>query len=101
MRDTRRLNPEHSSGVQSSEGAGFRVAPSPPRSFGGELAMPVGSVDARCPLCGVSILSVGRGGCVLSEALHPVPLYTQGGCGYMLCDDCGILTQLPTGLTLN
>ena len=60
------------------------------------------TVDARCPLCGVSILSVGAGGCVLSEALHPVPLYTQiGGGGYMLCDDCGMLAELPAGLTLN
>lgn len=63
--------------------------------------MTTGSVDARCPLCGVSILSVGRGGRVLTEAIHPVPLYTQGGSGYMLCGDCGFLAQLPSGLTLN
>ena len=61
------------------------------------------AVDARCPLCGESILSVGLGGRIVSEDLHPVPLYTHGGGGegYMLCDDCGFLAQLPLTLTLN
>jgi hypothetical protein len=59
-------------------------------------------VDARCPLCGTSILSVSRGGHITAEDLHAVPLYNNGSCeGYMLCDDCGLLTELPTDLTLN
>jgi len=61
------------------------------------------AVDARCPLCGESILSVDRGGRVTSEDLHPVALYRSGGSGegYMLCDDCGLLAELPTDLTIN
>jgi len=61
------------------------------------------AVDARCPLCGDSILSVGRGGRVMAEDLHPVPLYRSGraGEGYMLCDDCGVLAELPLDITLN
>jgi hypothetical protein len=60
-------------------------------------------VDARCPLCGTSILSVGRSGRVLAEDLHPVPLFKAGhsGEGYMLCDDCGVLAELPSDITLN
>jgi hypothetical protein len=60
-------------------------------------------VDAQCPLCGASILHIGRGGRVQSEDLHPVPLYRLGriGEGYMLCDDCGVLAELPRDLTLN
>jgi hypothetical protein len=61
------------------------------------------AVDARCPLCGCAILSVGSGGRVMAEDLHPVPLHRRGGAGegYMLCDDCGILAELPRDLTLN
>ena len=60
-------------------------------------------VDARCPLCGVSILSVSSGGQVLAEDLHPVPLYRRGrfGEGFMLCDECGMLADLPPDVTLN
>ncbi|HET7747530.1 MAG TPA: hypothetical protein VFM29_09540 [Vicinamibacteria bacterium] len=60
-------------------------------------------MDARCPLCGESILSVDRGGRVVSDDLHPVPLFTarRGGEGYMVCDDCGFLAQLRTSMTLN
>jgi len=63
----------------------------------------VGSVDARCPLCGASILSIGQGGHVTAEDLHPIPLYRRGGAGegYMLCDDCGVLAELPADITLN
>lgn len=52
---------------------------------------------ARCPLCGVQILSIGRGGHVMAEDLHPVPMHKRGGSGegYMLCDDCGVLAELP------
>jgi hypothetical protein len=61
------------------------------------------AVDSRCPLCGAQVLSVGRSGRVLSEDLHPVALFRAGGAtqGYTLCDDCGLLANLPTELTLN
>jgi len=61
------------------------------------------AVDARCPLCGSSILTVSRGGHVVSEDLHPVPLRQshRPGEGYMLCDDCGMLADLPLNSTLN
>jgi hypothetical protein len=60
-------------------------------------------VDARCPLCGESILSINRGGHVETADLHPVPLYRRRGTGegYMLCDDCGVLAELPSDITLN
>ena len=60
------------------------------------------AVDARCPVCGSSILAVGRSGRVLTEDLHPIPLHrSRGGEGYMVCDDCGVLAELPANLTLN
>lgn len=61
------------------------------------------AVDARCPLCDESILTVSRAGRVLSEDLHPVPLHRRqrAGEGYMLCDDCGMLADLPVNSTLN
>jgi hypothetical protein len=61
------------------------------------------AVDARCPLCRASILTVNSHGLVLSEDLHPVPLYRshRPGEGYMLCDDCGMLADLPLNSTLN
>jgi len=59
------------------------------------------AVNACCPLCGSSVLSVSAAGRVLSEDLHPIALSRDRGRGYMLCDDCGILADLPTDLTLN
>lgn len=61
------------------------------------------AVDAHCPLCRASILTVSRGGHVISEDLHPVPLRRSNrpGEGYMLCDDCGVLADLPQNSTLN
>jgi hypothetical protein len=61
------------------------------------------AVDAHCPLCGTSILTVNHGGHVVSEDLHPVPLRRSNrpGEGYMLCDDCGMLADLPMNSTLN
>ena len=61
------------------------------------------AVDASCPLCGESILSIGPGGVVETEDLHPVRLstHTRPGEGYMLCDECAFLAELPAGLTLN
>ena len=63
----------------------------------------VAAVEAHCPLCGSSILSIGQGGRVQAEDLHPVPLYRthRAGEGYMLCDECGLLAELPGELTLN
>ena len=67
------------------------------------MAAPTLAVDAHCPLCGTSILSVSRGGHVLREDLHPVPLHRtrRVGEGYMLCDDCGMLADLPLDSILN
>jgi hypothetical protein len=76
-----------------------------PRSAHREVNMAafVVAVDARCPLCGALVLSVGRGGRVSAEDLHPVPLHRRGGAveGYMVCDQCAVLAQLPADLTLN
>jgi hypothetical protein len=59
------------------------------------------AVSARCPLCGSRVLSVNRAGHVLSDALHPVALGRENGSGYTLCEDCGVLADLPSDLTLN
>ncbi|OFV86832.1 MAG: hypothetical protein A2V74_01800 [Acidobacteria bacterium RBG_16_70_10] len=59
------------------------------------------AIQARCPLCGASVLSSGRGGHVVEGALHPVPLGEDVTRGYTLCDDCGVLADLPANLTLN
>jgi hypothetical protein len=67
------------------------------------MAAFVVAVDACCPLCGVSILSIGRGGRVESSDLHPVALYRSrvAGRGYMVCDDCGTLAELSASITRN
>ncbi|PYQ24372.1 MAG: hypothetical protein DMF79_01950 [Acidobacteria bacterium] len=59
------------------------------------------AVTACCPLCGSSVLSVSGAGRVLSEEGHPIALTGDRARGYMLCDDCGMLADLPTDLTLN
>jgi hypothetical protein len=59
------------------------------------------AVSACCPLCGSPVLSIGRAGHVVEEDLHPIQLGRQLGRGYSLCDDCGVLADLPTNLTLN
>ena len=62
------------------------------------------AVDSRCPLCGDSVLSVSSTGRVLSDDLHPIALFAKRGGGmqgYSLCDDCGVLADLPAELTLN
>ncbi len=61
----------------------------------------IASVQALCPLCGSPVLSLGRSGRVLAEDLHRIQLGTESGRGYTLCDDCGVLANLPTDLTLN
>jgi hypothetical protein len=61
------------------------------------------AVDASCPLCRRSILTVSRGGVMTEEDVHPVPLRRSNrpGEGYMLCDDCGVLADLPLNSTSN
>jgi hypothetical protein len=61
----------------------------------------IATIQAQCPLCGSPVLSIGRGGKVMSEDLHPILLGPDIGRGYSLCDDCGVLADLPTNLTLN
>jgi hypothetical protein len=61
----------------------------------------IAAVQALCPLCGSPVLSVGRSGRVFSEDLHPIQLGPEFGRGYTLCDDCGVLADLPTNLTVN
>jgi hypothetical protein len=59
------------------------------------------SVNACCPLCGSPVLSIGRTGRVLGESVHPIQFGPDLGRGYTLCDECGVLADLPTHLTLN
>lgn len=59
------------------------------------------AVSAQCLLCGTPVLSVGSGGRVVSEDLHPVVVGPEAGKAFMLCDECGVLADLPTNLTLN
>lgn len=61
------------------------------------------AVDARCPVCGAPILSVGLSGRVLAQDLHFVPLrtYDRRGGQYTVCEDCGRLAELTADLTLN
>ncbi len=61
----------------------------------------IATVQACCPLCGSPVLSVSRGGRVFDEDVHPIQLGRETGRGYMLCDDCAILADLPGDLTLN
>lgn len=67
------------------------------------MATFITAVDARCPLCGTHILTIGEDGRVTAEELRPIPIHKGGrsGEGYMLCDECGVLAQLPSDLTLN
>jgi hypothetical protein len=58
-------------------------------------------VEARCPLCGSPVLSVARTGKVVAFDLRAIPIGQELGRGYTLCDSCGILADLPSGLTLN
>jgi len=62
------------------------------------------AVDARCPVCGAPILSVGSTGRVLAQDLHLVPLRAhekRAGQAYTVCDDCGMLAEMSPDITLN
>ena len=59
------------------------------------------AMEARCPLCGSPVLSVARSGRVIALELRTIPLANDFTRGYTLCDDCGVLADLPAGLTLN
>ena len=61
----------------------------------------IAAVQALCPLCESPVLTVGRSGRVFSEDLYPIQLGPELGRSYTLCDDCGLLANLPTNLTLN
>ena len=58
-------------------------------------------VEARCPLCGSPVLSVARSGRVFVLEVRAIQLGSESGRGYTLCDDCGVLADLPSNLTLN
>src|SRR5262245_49987786 len=95
-----RLNLRRRSGVESIEG--WRGGPG--RGPAGEITMAtfVAAFDTPCPLCGSPVLSLGRGGRVLAEDIHAIPLHRhRGGESYTLCDDCAVLALLPTDLTVN
>ena len=59
------------------------------------------TVGARCPLCGSPVLSLEPSGKIVAFGLRTVPLVGDLGRGYTLCDDCGVLADLPAGLTFN
>jgi hypothetical protein len=59
------------------------------------------TVEAHCPLCDSTVLSVARSGRVVSFDMRAIPLGSDFGRGYTLCDDCGVLAGLPAGVTLN
>jgi hypothetical protein len=59
------------------------------------------TIEAHCPLCGSPVLSVARSGRVVAIDLRAIPIGNEFGRGYTLCDDCGVLADLPAGLTLN
>ncbi len=61
------------------------------------------TMSARCPLCGESVLDVSSEGRVWAAEVRPIPLYKHGltGEGYLVCDSCAFLAQLPADVTLN
>jgi hypothetical protein len=65
------------------------------------MATQVTEFQARCPLCGSPVLTVARHGHALADEVHTIDLGRSTGWRYTLCDDCGILADLPRDLTLN
>ncbi len=65
-------------------------------------AMPVVTMDTRCPLCGDSLMSV-RGGVVVEMEASVLPILRHGapGEGFLVCDGCAFLAHLPSDVTLN
>jgi hypothetical protein len=59
------------------------------------------TVEANCPLCDSPLLSVARSGRVVTFDMRAIALGNEFGRGYMLCNDCWVLADLPAGLTLN
>lgn len=59
--------------------------------------------DTRCPLCGSPILTLGAGGRVTWAEARVVPIGAQraGVSGYLVCEDCGLLAELPAPARLN
>jgi hypothetical protein len=95
------MNLRSTSGVESIEGKRDRSGYGARAS---EVAMAtfVAAMDTSCPLCGSPVLLLDRGGRVLAEDIHAIPLHRHGGSeGYTLCDDCAVLALLPTDLTVN
>jgi hypothetical protein len=67
------------------------------------VGSPPHMVDTACPLCGTSLLSVDFEGHVEVELLHPVPLHKNRDAseGYVICEQCALLANLPATITLN
>jgi len=61
----------------------------------------VTTVGARCPLCGSPVLSLATSGKVIVLDARAIRLGSELGRGYTLCDDCGLLADLPASSTLN
>jgi len=59
------------------------------------------AVQGLCPLCGSAVQSFGRSRRAFAEDLRPISLGPELGRSYTLCDDCGLLANLPSNLTLN
>jgi hypothetical protein len=61
------------------------------------------TMSARCPLCGEAVLDVSADGRVMAAEVRPIPLLKHGfsGEGYLVCDSCAYLAQLPADVTLN
>ena len=63
--------------------------------------------DIRCrsgalpPLRVARVVHSAGAGASFAEDLHPIQLRPESGRGYTLCDDCGVLANLPTDLTRN
>ena len=59
------------------------------------------AIQARCPLCGSPVLSLAASGKVIVLDARAIQLGSELGRGYTLCDDCGLLADLPASSTLN